>query len=163
MLHDVGKVGISDTVLKKNGPLDPEERSIMETHCALGARLFSNIDWEVDAMACDIALHHHQKWNGTGYTGDPSIPILAGEDIPLPARITAVADVYDALVSRRCYKDARPPQEAVDILVKDKGTHFDPEVIDAFLDITDLILAIHQKYVDSAPACPAPEEGKPKE
>ena len=157
MLHDVGKVGISDLVLKKNGPLTPDERKVMETHCALGSRLFSNIDWEVDAMACDIALHHHQKWDGTGYTGDPNGQILAGEDIPLAARITAVADVYDALVSKRCYKDARPPREAVDILIKDKGTHFDPEVIDAFLDITDLILAIHQKYADDFTACGKPE------
>ena len=140
-------------MLKKNGPLDPDERKVMETHCALGARLFSNIDWEVDAMAHDIALHHHQKWNGTGYTGDADVPILAGEDIPLAARITAVADVYDALVSRRCYKDARPVSEAIDILVKDKGSHFDPEVIDAFLDITDLVAAIHQKYADDFACC----------
>ena len=153
MLHDVGKVGIADAVLKKNGPLDPDERKVMETHCALGARLFSNIDWEVDAMAHDIALHHHQKWNGKGYTGDADVPVLAGEDIPLAARITAVADVYDALVSRRCYKDARPVSEAIDILVKDKGSHFDPEVIDAFLDITDLVAAIHQKYADDFTAC----------
>ena len=148
MLHDVGKVGIADAVLKKKGPLTPEERKDMETHCVLGARLFSNIDWEVDAMAYDIALHHHQKWNGKGYTGDDAVPLLAGEDIPLAARITAVADVYDALVSRRCYKPPRPVSEAIDILVKDRGTHFDPEVIDAFLDITDLAVAINEKYVD---------------
>ncbi len=158
MLHDVGKVGIADGVLKKNGPLDPDERKLMETHCALGAQLFNNIDWEVDAMAYDIALHHHQKWDGTGYTGDPKVPILSGEAIPLAARITAVADVYDALVSKRCYKDARPVSEAIDILIKGKGSHFDPEIIDAFLDISELVTAIHQKYADNVEVCKSSED-----
>ena len=148
MLHDVGKVGISDVILKKNGPLTSEERKIMDTHSILGARLFTNTDWEVDAMAHDIALHHHQKWDGTGYTGDPASPPLAGEDIPLAARFAAVADVYDAIVSRRCYKDPCPALEAVKILIAGKGTHFDPEIVDAFLDIHELVEAIYQKYAD---------------
>ena len=153
MLHDVGKVGISDLILKKNGPLTPEEREVIETHCALGASLFVNTDWGVDSMAHEIALHHHQKWDGTGYSGDPAVPVLAGEDIPLSARLTAVADVYDALVSRRCYKDARPISEAVDIIVQGKGSHFDPEIVDAFLDIHELVTAIYEKYADDFNSC----------
>lgn len=148
MLHDVGKVGIPDAVLKKNGRLTPEERAIVEQHSALGAQLFKSATWEVDILAHDIALHHHQKWDGTGYTGDPDVPPLAGRDIPLGARITALADVYDALVSRRCYKDAWPDEKAVAVLLEGSGVHFDPELVDVFMEIRDIIAAIHKRYPD---------------
>ncbi len=148
MLHDVGKIGIPDYVLKKPGPLTPEERAIIERHAAMGARLFANVGWEVDAMAREIALNHHQKWDGTGYTGDPAYPILSGDDIPLAARITTLADVYDALLSRRCYKGAFAKEKALSIVLEGKGRHFDPEVLDSFLDIVDVIDAIRIRYPD---------------
>ncbi len=149
MLHDVGKVGIPDAVLKKNGRLTPEERSIMETHSALGAELFTDARIDVDQMARSIALHHHQKWNGQGYTGSDKYPLLAGEDIPLEARITAIADVYDALISRRCYKEPWSKEDAVAVLRKDAGSHFDPELIDVFMEIRDVIDAICKRYADT--------------
>lgn len=148
MLHDVGKVGIPDAVLKKNGRLTPEERIVVEQHSALGARLFKSATWEMDILAHDIALHHHQKWDGTGYTGDPEVPPLSGQDIPLGARITALADVYDALVSRRCYKDAWPEKKAIALVLESSGAHFDPEIVDVFMEIRDIINAIRQRYPD---------------
>lgn len=148
MLHDVGKVGIPDAILKKPGPLTPEERAVVEQHSAMGARLFHNATWDVDILARDIALHHHQKWDGTGYTGDPASPRLAGEDIPLGARVTAVADVYDALLSRRCYKEGWPREKALHVIRQGAGSHFDPQMVEAFLDIQDVIDAIHARYPD---------------
>lgn len=148
MLHDVGKVGIPDAILKKSGPLTPEERAIVEQHSAMGARLFNNATWDVDILAHDIALHHHQKWDGTGYTGDPDSPRLSGEDIPLGARITTVADVYDALLSRRCYKEGWPKEKALHVIRDGAGSHFDPEIVNAFLEIQDVIDAIHTRYPD---------------
>lgn len=147
MLHDVGKVGIPDAILKKPAKLTDEEFVVIQGHCAIGAALFKNPTSQLDIMAYNIALHHHQKWNGKGYTGDPEKPCLSGLDIPVEARITAVADVYDALISRRCYKEAITPEEAKAILQKDAGTHFDPEVIEAFLEITDTIDAIHERFI----------------
>lgn len=147
MLHDVGKVGIADAILKKPGRLDPEERAEMETHACKGAQLFAEPHNTVDSLAHNIALHHHQKWNGSGYTGDPEVPILSGTDIPLEARLTAVADVYDALVSPRCYKDPWPVEKALELLKKESGSHFDPEVVSAFLEIHDTMIAIHAKYL----------------
>ena len=149
MLHDVGKVGIPDAILKKNGRLTPEERAVMETHTAMGADLFTDARADVDRMARDIALHHHQKWNGRGYTGSDRYPLLAGEAIPLAARITAIADVYDALISRRCYKEPWTADDAVAVLRKDAGSHFDPELVDVFLEIREVIDAICKRYADA--------------
>ncbi|GAB1409963.1 hypothetical protein MASR1M90_11170 [Desulfovibrionales bacterium] len=152
MLHDVGKVGISDLILKKPGRLDAEEFAIMQTHCVLGAHIFKSGTSELDRMGREIALHHHQKWNGTGYTGTDDPP-LAGKDIPLTARITALADVYDALCSRRCYKEAWECTEAVEIIKNDADTHFDPEIVDCFLDVLETIEAIRAKYPDTENIC----------
>lgn len=149
MLHDVGKVGIPDAILKKKGRLTPEERAVMETHSALGAKLFDGARSDIEKMARRIALHHHQKWNGKGYTGSDVHPLLSGEEIPLEARITAVADVYDALISRRCYKEPWTKEDAVAELRKDAGSHFDPELVDVFLEIRDIIDAICTRYADS--------------
>lgn len=151
MLHDVGKVGIEDKILKKPGKLDPDEYTIMKTHCGLGAAIFTGNLNETDRMAKEIALHHHQKWDGTGYTGQGEKQ-LSGDDIPLAARITAVADVYDALCSLRCYKKAWAPDEAVNILNKDAGSHFDPEVVDCFMDVRETINAIYKRYPDEEEA-----------
>lgn len=150
MLHDVGKVAIPDAVLKKPGRLDDEERAIMQTHAAQGASLFRGSHNNIDKMALDIALHHHAKWDGSGYTGDSAIPSPAGKDIPLFARITAIVDVYDALVSSRCYKEAWDPTRALDILHKDSGTHFDGELVEIFAGIQDIIQAIFNRYREDA-------------
>lgn len=146
MLHDVGKVGIPDGVLKKPGRLTPEERQIMEGHAALGASLFDGMGTEIERLARQIALHHHAKWDGTGYTGSSEIQTLSGRDIPLGARIVAIADVYDALVSRRCYKDAWQPEMAFDVLRKDAGSHFDPDLVDCFVEMRDVIEAIYLRF-----------------
>lgn len=146
MLHDVGKVGISDLILKKPGRLTPEERLEMQRHSALGGQLFSDARWDMDTLAREIALHHHQKWDGSGYTGDPDYPPLSGEDIPLGARLVAVADVFDALISPRSYKEPWPVEKAVAYIQEGAGSHFDPEVVDAFLEIQDTIEAIRSKY-----------------
>lgn len=150
MLHDVGKVGIPDSILKKPGRLDAEERNIMQRHAALGASLFADSLSNIDAMAKNIALHHHAKWDGSGYTGNESIPSPSGDAIPLEARITAIADVYDALVSKRSYKDAWDANKALEVLNKDAGTHFDPELVRCFGEIQDTIAAIMDRYKEKA-------------
>ncbi len=146
MLHDVGKVGIPDAVLKKPGKLDDDEFKIMKKHTSLGASLFLDGDDGIDKIARDIVLHHHAKWNGEGYTGDENMASPKGEDIPIYARITAIADVYDALVSRRCYKTPMPSEEALKILKKDAGTHFDPELVNDFIEIKDIVDTIIERY-----------------
>jgi HD-GYP domain-containing protein (c-di-GMP phosphodiesterase class II) len=148
MLHDVGKVGISDIILKKPGKLTDEEYAIMQGHCALGGEIFSCSISEFDRFVREVSLHHHQKWDGSGYTGTDAKP-LCGEQIPLAARITAVADVYDALCSKRSYKEAWSPENALDILQKDAGSHFDPEIVDCFKEVHDIIEAIRSRYPDS--------------
>ncbi len=145
MLHDVGKVGISDEVLKKPGRFDPDERKIMEKHCVIGAAIFKDVSRKLDTLAATIALHHHQRWDGTGYTGTDDPP-LAGEDIPYEARITSIVDVFDALISPRCYKEPIPIDEALVIIQEDSGTAFDPEMVECFMEILDTILAIQEKY-----------------
>lgn len=148
MLHDVGKVGISDNILKKPGRLNPEERYLMQGHCAMGADLFSKTESGIDIMARDIALNHHQKWDGSGYTGSGRFPILSGEDIPLAARATAIADVFDALVSKRCYKDAWDKDMSLETIKSDAGKHFDPELVECFINIQDIVDAIYAKFVE---------------
>ena len=150
MLHDMGKVGIADAILKKPGKLDPDERAVMEHHCSLGSGLFDvhEMEWDMDSMARDISLHHHQKWDGTGYTGSPDQPALAGEAIPLAARIVSVADVFDALVSRRCYKPSWTADEARAEILKGSGTAFDPQVVEAFMEISETVDAIYARYPD---------------
>ena len=150
MLHDVGKVGVPDAILKKPGRLDDAELQIMRSHCAMGAALFAEGGWDVDGMAQTVALHHHQKWDGTGYTGTDDPP-LAGEAIPLAARIVAVADVYDALCSRRSYKGAWRAEDALEVLRQGAGTHFDPELVECFGEIFETIEAIRARYPDHEP------------
>ena len=131
-LHDIGKVGIPDHVLLKPGKLTPEERAIIETHPAIGASTLAAVQDrlgsdELVTMSFDVARSHHEKWDGTGYPAR-----LKGEDIPLAARIVALADVYDALTSARVYKAAMSHQEARRIIADGRGKHFDPVVVDAF-------------------------------
>ena len=132
-LHDIGKVGVADAVLCKNGKLTPAEFEIMKQHTIIGANALDQVMFNSDhagflAMASVIARFHHERFDGTGYFAG-----LAGEKIPLPARIVAVADVYDALTSKRVYKDAYPAELARGMVIAESGKHFDPVVVDAFL------------------------------
>ncbi len=128
-LHDIGKIAIPDAILLKNGPLTAEERSHMEEHTVLGYEMLKHSDRIVFKAAADIALHHHEKWDGTGY------PVgLKGTDISLYGRITAIADVFDALASPRVYKQPWDKERIIETFRKDSGTHFDPDLTELFLD-----------------------------
>lgn len=127
-LHDVGKIGVPDAILLKPGRLDDEEMAIMRTHVAQGEEIVTGMGWLEEAK--DVVAGHHEKWNGSGYPRG-----LAGEDIPMAARIFAVADVFDALCSKRPYKEAFSFEVAMDILEKDTGSHFDPSVMAVFQSI----------------------------
>ncbi len=133
-LHDIGKISIPDSILCKPGKLTPEEHDIMKSHSEVGAGVISDILSDIGRsryleIAKDMAYYHHEKWNGTGYpTG------LSGEDIPLSARIMAVADVYDALRSRRCYKEGISKETALQVIKEGAGTHFDPEIVRIFVE-----------------------------
>ncbi len=129
-LHDIGKVAIPDSILLKPGPLTPEERAIVETHAEEGHRLLRGSSSSILDMAATIALSHHEKWDGSGYPRG-----LAGEDIPLEGRIVAVADVFDALTSDRVYRLAFSVEEAVELMTEQRGRHFDPVLLDAFLEV----------------------------
>ena len=137
MLHDIGKIGIPDSVLSKAGPLTPEERSVMEKHTEYGANLLEGSDLEVLQVARAIALTHHERWDGSGYPAG-----LAGERIPLEGRIVAVCDVFDALTSERTYKRAWTIDEARTYLAEQAGRLFDPEVVAAFIESLDEIVAL---------------------
>jgi GAF domain-containing protein len=160
MLHDVGKVAISDLILKKPGAFTPEERLIMKTHSYQGARLFVDKQSEFDDLARDVALTHHEWWNGTGYPGyvdlseeDPERLMgqigadpRKGEEIPLFGRIVAVADVFDALCSRRVYKAAWEFDDVLDEIKKNAGAQFDPELVDIFFEILPQLEQVQQRF-----------------
>jgi putative two-component system response regulator len=131
LLHDVGKIAVPDAILLKSGPLSTEERKFMEGHCTMGARILQGSGEPVMNMAHEIALSHHERWDGKGYPEG-----LAGSSIPLSGRIVAVIDAYDAMTHDRPYKRAISHEEALMELVRGKGTQFDPLVVDAFLAIT---------------------------
>lgn len=164
MLHDVGKVAISDLILKKPGRFTPEEYEIMKQHTLYGARLFGELYSDIDDAAMAVTLNHHERWDGNGYpghidllTGDP-LEGVVGEDgkvtgkkeeeIPLFGRIVAIADVFDALSNKRCYKDAWDPEAVVAELRNESGKMFDPELIEIFLDNIDTIHHISTLYPD---------------
>ncbi len=129
-LHDVGKVAIPDAILLKPGPLTAQERSIVETHAEEGHRLLRGSSSSILDLAATIALSHHEKWNGTGYPRG-----LIGEEIPIEGRIVAIADVFDALTTDRVYRKAFSVQEAVAMMTAQRGRHFDPALLDAFLEV----------------------------
>ncbi|MFW5807712.1 MAG: HD domain-containing phosphohydrolase [Spirochaetota bacterium] len=143
MLHDVGKVAISDTILKKPARLDEDETKIMRTHCKQGANLFQGKMSDLDILASEIAISHHEKFDGSGYPRG-----LSGSEIPLPGRIVAIADVYDALICKRVYKEQWPEEEVLQYMTDQSGLHFDPEIIDAFMDVHEVIKAIRNRYPD---------------
>jgi putative two-component system response regulator len=149
-LHDIGKVGIPDRILLKPGRFTPEEFAIMQTHTTLGrdaiATAERQLGVEVDflRLAKEIAYSHQEKWDGSGYPQG-----LAGEAIPLSARLMALADVYDALISRRIYKQAMSQEDAVAIIEEGRGRHFDPDVVEAFRAVAGEFRAIAERFVDS--------------
>jgi putative two-component system response regulator len=137
--HDIGKVGIPDAILNKPGKLTHEERESMKTHSEIGHKILSKLDLPVIQMASRIANTHHEKWNGTGYPNQ-----LKGEEIPLEGRIVAIVDVFDALLTKRAYKDPFPPEKVKTILIEGKGEHFDPNLIDVFLSMWDEFITPYQ-------------------
>ncbi|MDR2934524.1 MAG: HD domain-containing protein [Candidatus Adiutrix sp.] len=158
MLHDIGKVGISDLILKKKGRLTPEEITVMRDHTRLGVSILSDDPGEISALARDIVLHHHQRWDGQGYAGSGDEGRLAGEAIPLEARITAIADVFDALVSRRYYKKPWTFAAALDYMRREAGGHFDPDLMASLEDIVELLHFIYERFPDKdIPAGERPE------
>lgn len=142
MMHDIGKINIPSSILEKPGKLTTEEFDIIKTHVHEGAKLLRKSPGKIMETACVIALEHHEKWNGTGYLG------LKGEDINRESRIVALADVFDALVSVRPYKNAFSAETAYDIIVKDSGLHFDPTVVEAFIANFGKFKIIMQRYAD---------------
>jgi CHASE2 domain-containing sensor protein len=144
LLHDVGKVAVPDAILTKPGPLTDEEWAVMRRHAAEGAAMLAGSRAPVMRLAEEIARTHHERWDGSGYPNG-----LAGEQIPLAGRICAVCDVFDALRSRRPYKEPWPLQDALDELARERGRHFDPHVVDAFLamldDLDPMLLAAHEE------------------
>ncbi len=148
-LHDVGKVAIPDAILHKHGKLTNEEWIIMKRHTEYGRNALSQAESDSDkavnflSYAREIAYGHHEKWDGSGYPQG-----LSGDAIPLSARIMAVADVYDALISKRVYKPAFPHDKAISIIIEGRATHFDPDIVDALRDISDEFLAIATSYSD---------------
>jgi len=149
-LHDIGKVGIPDRILLKPGRFEPDEFEIMKTHTTLGRDAIMQAEQELGIempflkLAKEIAYGHQEKWDGSGYPEG-----LSGDDIPISARLMAVADVYDALISRRVYKAGMPHEKAVQIMQEGKGAHFDPDIIDAFLELQDEFRMIALAYADS--------------
>lgn len=142
-MHDIGKIGVPDAVLLKAGPLDETERSIMQEHVRMGAEILGEHDSPLLRMARSIALAHHEKYDGSGYPAG-----LAGEAIPIEARIVAIADVFDALTSVRPYKKAWTVDDAIALLQREKGRHFDPVLVDLFIDQLAAILEIKERYAE---------------
>ena len=140
-MHDIGKIGIPDSVLLKPGKLDPDEWKTMQTHVDIGVEILSGADSDLMNMASEVAQNHHEKWDGSGYPQG-----LAGEDIPLTGRVVAIADVFDALTTERPYKDAWPVEKAVDFLNDQKGKHFEPRLVDLFLEILSDVLNVRNQY-----------------
>lgn len=143
-MHDVGKIGIPDRILLKPGKLDDEEMRIMMLHPSIGAQILHGSTEGFLKLGEVIALTHHERWDGAGYPRG-----LSGTEVPLVGYITAVADVFDALTSKRPYKEAIPAEQALDIIRTERSTHFHPDVIDAFFSVSDEILKIRTKYDDS--------------
>lgn len=154
-LHDIGKMGISESILYKAGPLSPEEFEVMQTHTTLGFEVLAKVEATLGTAvnflrtAKEMALYHHERWDGTGYPQG-----LSGEAIPLSARIMAVADAYDALTNHQTYASSVPHAEAALRIAQDRGTHFDPDVTDAFLERQADFESIAQRLADTDHGAP---------
>ena len=143
LMHDIGKIGIPDAILLKPGRHTPDETTIMQTHTTLGAEILDDADNELLIMARDIALTHHERWDGTGYPNG-----LKGEEISREGRITSVCDVFDALTSVRPYKKAWTMKEATDFLKENSGTMFEPELVELFIENIHQVQIILEQYRD---------------
>lgn len=149
-LHDIGKVGIPDRILLKPGKLEPEEFAIMKTHTTIGWSAIEQAEQSLGTnvkflrIAKEIALSHQEKWNGTGYPEG-----LSGDDIPISARLMAVADVYDALISRRVYREPMPVDKVHQIMLEGRGAHFDPDIVDAYIALQEEFKEIARQYTDT--------------
>jgi putative two-component system response regulator len=139
-IHDVGKLGIPDSIVLKPGKLAAQEFEVMKTHTEIGARIMERSNFEVVKVAREIALYHHERWDSSGYPQG-----LGGEAIPESARIVAVADVYDSLISDRVYRPAFPENKALAMIKEEKGRHFDPRILECFLDSLSEIHRIRQE------------------
>jgi len=162
MLHDVGKVAISDLILKKPGRFNDDEYEIMKQHTVLGARMFVDVQSDFDAAACQVALNHHERWDGKGYPGHVEVesgkPLpgcempngsakgKAAEEIPLYGRIVSLADVFDALSSARIYKEAWQESDVLETIEKEAGHQFDPELVNAFFAVLNVLRSIQERY-----------------
>ena len=142
-MHDIGKIGIPDRILLKPGKLDSEEWKIMKQHSVFGGQILADSDSDFIRLGKVVALSHHEKWDGSGYPKG-----LKGEKIPIEGRITALADVFDALTTKRPYKEPFSNEKAFGIIKEGRGSHFDPELVDAFFEIQNEILEIQGKYRD---------------
>jgi response regulator RpfG family c-di-GMP phosphodiesterase len=138
-MHDVGKLGIPDSILHKPGKLDSDEIRLMQTHSATGYEILSKSNRTILRAAAEIAWAHHEKWNGEGYPQK-----LKGTEIPLNARIVAAADVFDSLLSRRSYKDCWDHDQVRDFFIEERGKHFDPAIADVLLDNFDEFMAFRK-------------------
>ena len=141
-MHDIGKIGIPDSILLKPAKLTPDEWTIMKKHTIFGARILGDSNFELLRVGEIIALSHHERWDGSGYPNG-----LAGEDIPLYGRICAVADVFDALTSRRPYKEPFSNEESLDIMRAGRGSHFDPQILDTFFNDFEMFEKIQKEFV----------------
>jgi putative nucleotidyltransferase with HDIG domain len=164
MLHDVGKIAISDVILKKPGRFDPDEYEIMKQHTVLGAQLFLDRQSDFDEAAAQVALNHHERWDGDGYPGHVDVatarPLKGfeqpdglakgkrGEEIPIYGRIVALADVFDALSTARVYKEAWEESEVLAKIEENSGRHFDPELVEIFLSCLDILRSVQQRYTE---------------
>ena len=142
-MHDIGKIAIPDAVLLKPGKLDADEWQEMQRHVEYGADIIGDHDSPLLNMAKEIALYHHEKWDGSGYPHG-----IKGEEIPLTARIVTIADVFDALTSERPYKQAWPIEKATQLLEDEAGIHFDPKLVPEFIKCLPKILEIKDKFKD---------------
>jgi putative two-component system response regulator len=140
-MHDIGKIGIPDHILLKPGPLSPEEWAVMRSHPRIGADIIGEHRSTVLRLAREIALGHHEKWDGSGYPQG-----LAGEAIPASARIVAIADVFDALTTARPYKQAWTVEAAIEQVRRDAGKHFDPTLVELFMGVLPQVLAIRERW-----------------
>lgn len=142
-MHDIGKIGIPDSILLKPGRLNEQERRIMQKHPEIGAEIIGVHDSPLLQLARTVALTHHEKWDGTGYPAG-----LEGENIPLPGRIVAIADVFDALTTQRPYKEAWPVEKAVELITSESGKHFDPELVLIFIENLSKILDVKIEHAE---------------
>nr|WP_315258710.1 HD domain-containing phosphohydrolase [uncultured Duganella sp.] len=142
-MHDVGKIGIPDSILRKPGPLDADEWKIMQTHATIGGDIIGKHQHGMLAMAYDVAMTHHEKWDGSGYPNG-----LKGDAIPLVGRIIAIADVFDALTSARPYKEAWPVEQAVEHMLAQRDSHFEGRLVDIFLQQMPALLEVKERWAE---------------